>query len=111
VANAREDHLTEVEELTGFLRDDARWNQQRDIVRKAGLDPTRILLISFQESEDLDEWGTILTEDGRVLEWKRNTNTPSQSDATWTDLSKDQEALRDLRTLAVARELMGRNDS
>lgn len=70
----------EVEELTELLRTSPRWKDLRDILAKTGFSCNDVLLAGLFESEDWLEWGAIVTKQGKVYRYERNTKpmTPAE---------------------------------
>lgn len=63
----------EVLELTELLREDEDWEDLRGILKVKGFDLNQILLVSFMEDEEENEYGVIVTRDLNVSEYSRST--------------------------------------
>ena len=63
----------EVEELTEMLRTEPGWKDLRKVLANAGIAYNEVLLAGFFESEDWREWGAIVTKEGKVYRYERNT--------------------------------------
>lgn len=63
----------EILELTELLRDDEDWEDLRSILRLKEFDSNQILLVSFIEDEEENEFGVIVTRDLNVFEYSRST--------------------------------------
>lgn len=69
----KELYMQEISELTELLREDEDWEDLRSILRLKGFDYNHILLVSFIEDEEENEYGVVVTCDLNVFEYSRST--------------------------------------
>lgn len=95
----------EIEELTDLLRNDASWEDLRRILRNNGFDLETSLLVACIEGEEEDkEWGVLVTNDKRVIEYERRTTIQQNNDASFvaTDITHQPKRLADYPSVFVA---------
>ena len=63
----------EVQELTEMLRTDRILESLRNALASEGLSYNEVLLAGFLESENWNEWGAIVTKEGKVFRYERDT--------------------------------------
>lgn len=97
----------EVEELTDLLRHDAQWLDLRSTLGSKQLDPERVLLATFYEDEDENEYGIFVTDDRRVFEFKRSTRPGAKPRfSQWVERTGDDGALREYPQIVEALSLL-----
>lgn len=104
VNDENEDDLLrqEIEELTDMLRNDETWANLRTILRAKGFDPQTTLLVSFMEDDEDREFGVLVTADGRVLEYQRDTATDDAASFEATDITNVPGRLEDYPQVPIA---------
>jgi hypothetical protein len=65
-----------VEEMTKLLRDGTHFQDLAAALTARGFDVNRLLLADYLQSEELQEWGAFITEDGTVYEFERASWPP-----------------------------------
>ena len=63
----------EVLELTELLRDDEEWEDLRDILTEKGFNLSQIVLVSFMQDDEENEYGVIVTKDIQIIEYSKLT--------------------------------------
>ena len=101
----RQDLLDEVSELTSFIQPSGNWSETRQLVRDGGFDPDLILLISFMEGEEGQEWGVVATQDQSIFQWERNTYEDPSS-VKWQELTGEPDLLRRVPQVEVVSEAL-----
>ena len=69
----------EILELTELLKEDEGWEDLRNVLVLKGFDLTQILLVSFMEDEEENEYGVIVTKELRVIEYSRSTKNGEEN--------------------------------
>ena len=69
----------EILELTELLREDEEWEDLRNILVKNGFDLNQLLLVSFVEDEEENEFGVIVTKDLKAIEYSRSTSDDEEN--------------------------------
>lgn len=82
--------IEEVKELTSFIRSSGKWGDVRTLIRAGGFDPDAVLLASFLEGENAEEWGVLVTEQMQVFEWFRNTDNQS-TPTHWKEITNEPQ--------------------
>jgi hypothetical protein len=66
-------HIQEIQELTDYIRTDEDWEELRTILIEKGFNLQELLLTSFMEDEELNEYGAIVTiNDKKIYEYERH---------------------------------------
>lgn len=64
--------IEDAKDLTNCVRNDADWEELRNILIEKGFDLQNLLLICFMEDEELNEYGVFITIDNKkVFEYER----------------------------------------
>lgn len=92
-----------VEELTTRLRSDPAWEDLRRVLLRRRVRPSEALLASLREDGDGMECGTLVTGDGRVIEYHRRGPRVLR----WRDRTEDPRVLVDCPPLTAALEMHG----
>lgn len=92
----------EVEELTELLRNDPNWSDLRKALSGKNLKPDNVLLAGFIEDEEENEFGAIITQDGKVYEYERNTSDENNEFSKWQLVEDINELLNTFEAIDVA---------
>ena len=92
----------EVEELTELLRNDPNWSDLRKALLDKNLNPDNVLLARFLEDEEENEFGAIITQDGKVYEYERNTSSENYKFSKWQLVENINELLNTFEAVRIA---------
>ena len=84
----------EIEELTDLLRNNPDWNDLRKALLRKNINPDDILLAGFMEDEENHKFGVIVTQNGEILNYERDTAFDNFEFSKWEKV-KDIEKLSD----------------
>jgi hypothetical protein len=100
----------EVEDLTGRLRTDPDEEELRSVLKRKGLDPASVLLVSCLQDGDDHEWGVVVTPERRVIEYERRVRLPAPRKRArllrWEDKTGDAKFRRFCPAVTVALEML-----
>jgi hypothetical protein len=97
----------EVEELTDLLRRSAEWRDLRQTLESRGIKPEDVLLATFYEDEEENEYGIFVNVDRRVFEYKRSTRRGAKPQfLQWRERTGDEEILREYPQIVEALALL-----
>ncbi len=94
----------EVAELTELLRTDPVLEALRDALRSKGFHAEQVMLAGFVEDEEEHEWGAIITGDGRVFLYERETRADSSGFVSFEESSDVSTAIQLYPAVRVALE-------
>jgi hypothetical protein len=92
----------EIEELTDMLRNDETWHNLRAILQEKGFDPETTLLVLFMEDDENHEFGVLVTSEGRVIEYQRDTTSDDAASFQGIDITNDPARLEEYPQVAIA---------
>jgi hypothetical protein len=98
----------EIEELTAMLRDDPDWDELRRVLRRRRIRPAEVLMASFCEDGDGNEFGVLVTADRRVIDYRRRIARRRQGPRVlaWRDRTDDPGVITDFPQVAIALEML-----
>jgi autonomous glycyl radical cofactor GrcA len=102
----------EIIELTNLLLNDEENNDIKNILINSGFRINKIVLVSFIEDEEENEYGVIVTEDKRIIEYKRSTIVGQNNKKYFTskDITDNEETITLYPQVQVALEMIDNRD-
>ncbi|MCT4509693.1 MAG: hypothetical protein N4A48_13225 [Tepidibacter sp.] len=85
----------QIVELTSLLLNDEEYNDIKNILINSGFCINKIVLVSFIEDEEENEYGVLVTNDKRVIEYTRSTKVEQSNKKYFTsvDITDNDETI------------------
>jgi hypothetical protein len=97
----------EVEELTDLVRTSPEWKDLRSALSAKDLTPSDVLLATFYEDEEENEYGIFVTTERRIFEFSRSTRKGAKPRFTlWIERTGDSRTLREYPMIEEALALL-----
>jgi len=103
----RRQYRAEIAELTAKLRDDPAWDDLRRVLRRRHLRPGTVLLAAFAVEGDGMEYGVLVTDERKVIEYHRRIaeHRLGPRMVVWRDRTTDPQVLVQCPQVSVALEM------
>jgi hypothetical protein len=98
-------YIQDIKELTDYVRHDEDWQELRDILIKKELILDELLLVSFMEDEEMNEYGVVVTIHKKVYEYERQVGK-GINHCTINEITDDKTRQSDFPQVAVALKLL-----
>lgn len=101
---SEECYQQEVEELTDLLRNDIGWSDLKNVLSENGFYVNDILLASFIEDDEENEYGLLVTKEKKIYEYARSITNEENNENyfTYKELTKLEEAFEQYPQLNAA---------
>ncbi len=98
----------EIIELTELLNEDEEWEDLKNILIQAKIDLNMIVLVSFMEDDEENEYGVIVSKDLKVCKFVRKTQEGKYNIENFkmVDITKDEEELNKYPQTAIAVDMI-----
>lgn len=100
----------EILELTSLLRNDEEWEDLRNVLTKTGFNIKEIVLASFVEDDEENEYGVIITSDLKIMEYSRSTQNGKNNVNYFelNDITNKEHKIKEYPQISVAVNMIKR---
>lgn len=98
----------EIIELTELLNEDEEWEDLKNILIQAGINLNMVVLVSFMEDDEENEYGVIVGKDLRISKYARKTQQEKNNIENFemVDITEDVEELNKYPQIAIAIDMI-----
>ncbi len=98
----------EIIELTELLNKDEDWEDLKNILIQAKIDLNMIVLVSFMEDDEENEYGVIVSKDLKISEYVRKTQEGKNNIENFkmVDITENEEELNKYPQIAIAIDMI-----
>lgn len=102
----------EITELTELLNVDEEWDDLRSILIQAGIDLSTIILVSFMEDDEENEYGVIVSKDLKVSKYIRKTQIEKNNIDNFeiVDITNEKDEIDKYPQVSVAIDMIKREE-
>lgn len=102
----------EIIELTELLNEDEEWDDLRGILVQAGIDLSKIVLVSFMEDDEENEYGVIVNKELKVSKYVRKTQKEKNNIENFemADITDEEEEFNKYPQISVAIDMIKREE-
>ncbi len=98
-------YIQDINELTDYIRTDSDWDELRSILIEKGFDIAELLLVSFMEDEEMNEYGVVVTYNKKVFEYERQVGGKIEQ-FTLKEITDDNCRKNDFPQIATALKMI-----
>lgn len=102
----------EIIELTELLNEDEEWEDLKGILVQAGIDLSRIVLVSFMEDNEENEYGVIVSKELKISKYARKTQKGKNNIENFemVDITDDEKELNRYPQISIAIDMIKREE-
>ncbi len=102
----------EIIELTELLNEDEEWEDLKEILLQVGIDLSKIVLVSFIEDDEDNEYGVIVNRELKISKYTRKTEKEKNNIENFEmiDITGDEEELNKYPQISIAIDMIKKEE-